>query len=898
MARDREFKPRDKKTQRMTKDGLVELNQTTGEEQRVSQRGQEFRMRAVSSETAGDEALLHRGASHGRELSSPRVPLSSLRRGLDVENHDQRLQTHTAGTDFDAPVPAMDFDTPPADSSLPRQSSDTPVTSSPGHSSAPAQESVHSYHTEGGRLREESHRPDTVSPVHRQRGSGYYQKFQETPEHSAPAQHPAEPAAISQGEPHSANTVADIQPSVSAETIASATLPTEPPADMRADNLPLTPKPASSHMAWEVTVDAPLSGASEATPPLSERPGRLRFDTGNATAPAKRQRQSGTKYARKFTQNVEPDLQNTSTDSADPSATTTDSAAPSDAEPSTHDSSATPASDSGTAPPSCKKPSRLQFGAEELPPGDALDKKISKLQGKAKKTDTKLKKAREKLPTKKRLRTERIFDAEKGKPQRKIYFEQEVKSQREHLKGALPTRPVKAGVGAAVGFAHSKIHQVEHENVEVEAAHKGELIAESAARRAYRQHKTAPYRRVEKLSRTAARQHAKLTYQEALRDNPKLRSNMVSRFMQKRKIKRQYAKAARDTKRTAAVAKKTGEAVATAGKAIVGAVTKHPAVAGTVALVLLLMLVIMSTFGSCTNMAGSVLTAVLSGSYVAEDQDIDNAELSYTDWETALQEQIDNAETDHPGYDEYRYSLDEIGHDPYELLAYLTAKYRDYTFAEVQGELREIFAEQYTLEFVEEVEIRYYEDEDGNDVPYEWYILNVNLSAKPLADILSPRMDTDQRDIFDTLMTSKGNRQYSISPLGFDWLPNVTCNYGWRIHPISGARDFHNAVDIGIPEGTPILAGHDGRVVTASYDADGYGWYITLEGKNGLSTRYAHNSALLVSAGQEVKKGETIAKSGNTGNSTGPHLHFEVRVGGQTLNPLFFALTSGADSAE
>ena len=178
---------------------------------------------------------------------------------------------------------------------------------------------------------------------------------------------------------------------------------------------------------------------------------------------------------------------------------------------------------------------------------------------------------------------------------------------------------------------------------------------------------------------------------------------------------------------------------------------------------------------------------------------------------------------------------------------------------------------------------------------YEWRILNVNLTAKSFTDVIAARMNAEQAQLFNVLMMTKGNRQYVSNVFGdTNWLPYVTSYYGYRVHPISGEKNYHKAVDIGMPQGTEILAGHDG-VVTQAGEAGSYGLIVVLEGtmEDGktLTTKYAHCSELLVSAGQEVKQGDVIAKVGSTGDSTGPHLHLEVLVDGQHLNPLYFADT-------
>jgi len=113
----------------------------------------------------------------------------------------------------------------------------------------------------------------------------------------------------------------------------------------------------------------------------------------------------------------------------------------------------------------------------------------------------------------------------------------------------------------------------------------------------------------------------------------------------------------------------------------------------------------------------------------------------------------------------------------------------------------------------------------------------------------------------------------------------ITSQYGYRI--LFGVRDFHTGIDIGATMGSNIVAAESGTVILAAYGWNGgYGNYIIINHGNGVTTRYAHASALYVSAGQSVAKGQVIAAVGTTGNSTGPHLHFEVRINGAHQNPL------------
>lgn len=109
--------------------------------------------------------------------------------------------------------------------------------------------------------------------------------------------------------------------------------------------------------------------------------------------------------------------------------------------------------------------------------------------------------------------------------------------------------------------------------------------------------------------------------------------------------------------------------------------------------------------------------------------------------------------------------------------------------------------------------------------------------------------------------------------------------YGWRIHPIWGDRRFHAGEDIGAPSGTPILAADSGLVTVIPDNGNGYGNYIMINHGGGRVTLYAHMSGFAVSNGATVTQGQTIGYVGSTGNSTGPHLHFEVRVNGATTDP-------------
>ena len=549
-----------------------------------------------------------------------------------------------------------------------------------------------------------------------------------------------------------------------------------------------------------------------------------------------------------------------------------------------------------------KKTSKLEFTADELPL-ETADKKLTHARRKAERTEEKLAQAKERLPSRKKLRMETISDPDTGKAAKHLKFEKEVKPQHTHIKGALPLRPVKAGANCAVGYAHRKIYQAEDENVGIKAAHRAELAGETGLRTLYYHHKTAPYRRVSKLQKESVRMQSKAAYQQILHDNPQLNKNALARLWQKQKLKRQYAKAAREAKKAGTQVKNTATATEKLTVRVIHAVKRHPVICGIVILLLLVFFLITSVFSSFSNIASGGFGGIAASTYLAEDQDINQAELTYTEWETDLQMQVDRVESDRPGYDEYRYQIDAIEHNPYELMGYLTSVYLNFSYTEIEGVLRQLFNEQYSLTFTEETEIRTRTEtqtdpvtgeETETEVSYEWHILNVKLTAKPLANLIVARMSADQRELCEILLQTKGNRQYVKNVFGTNWLPFVTSYYGYRVHPISGEKNYHTGVDIGMAQGTEILAGHDGTVTLAG-EAGGYGLCVAIEGEayegHTLTTKYGHCSQILVTKGQTVKAGDVIAKVGSTGNSTGPHLHLEVLVDGQYMNPLYFADT-------
>ena len=420
---------------------------------------------------------------------------------------------------------------------------------------------------------------------------------------------------------------------------------------------------------------------------------------------------------------------------------------------------------------------------------------------------------------------------------------------------------------------HNKINESEHENVAAQAVNRTVQAAEcvhNKMRSAYRFVRDSPVRQAVKLENKSARINTKLTYHKTVRDNPKLQSNLISRQMQKHRIKKQYAKAARDVKRGIRSGSKSGVVAAKSAKKLVAVIAKNPKVWLVIAVLFMLFFLVSSCMSSLVFLIGGINNE-FSGTYLADENNITAASVLYTEWETDLNLRIENAETEHAEYHEYRYNIGYIGHDPFVLMAYLTAVYGDFNADDITTNMQELFNEQYQLQFVEQ---------NGR--------LNINLFSHSLEEIVSSKMNREQIMIYESCMESRGNRQFVGSPISGDWLPRITSYYGYRIHPIRGGKGFHTGLDIPMPTGTDLLAVHDGRVVRTSNDPGGYGLFVVIENSAGTRSLYAHCDSFSVSEGQTINQGDIIAKSGNTGGSTGPHLHIELRQNGVLLNPIYF----------
>ena len=408
--------------------------------------------------------------------------------------------------------------------------------------------------------------------------------------------------------------------------------------------------------------------------------------------------------------------------------------------------------------------SRLQFTEEERATPE-LETYIKKSEKAADRLDA----AKAAIPKQKKLVKERTFDEAAGKAKTRLHFEEQ---EKPIPGGKAHSNPLSRPAQEAGIFVHNKIHSVEKDNSGAEGAHKSEELAERGARygtrkfkQGYRSHKLKPYREAAKAEKAAFKANVNFQYHKVLQENPQLTSNPFSRFMQKQKIKRQYAKTVK--KGGAATAKATAGASQTAAKKAAAFVGRHPA--GVIIAIAALLLFIMVSVGlsSCGAMFSGSMNSVLGTSYTSEDSDLVATEQSYAAMENELQSEIDNIETTHSGYDEYRYDLDSIGHNPHELASYLTALLQSYTPQSAQAELERIFSMQYTLTLTEEVEIRYRTEtstdpETGEttteEVPYEYYILNVKLTYKPISELAEELLTPQQLEMYRVYLETSGNK--------------------------------------------------------------------------------------------------------------------------------------------
>ena len=830
MSRER-FQAREKKVQKMGRDGLVEHNRATGEEKRVSQRTADAAFdRARPTEREDIRRPAVRGADTGKKRKQPRPAPETRAEQTEPLLTPEYLADATAEPPPDAPATMRGaVDMPLLDAPAAEEPTPAPVRKHPqkrGETSKKKQST---------KFTEHAARPDSEEKTAMRGVEGAPAPKRRTSEGGSRLQFDKEEPA----DPATDRTAIKKRQAANLTEHAAKPDSRETSAMRGADSAPATKRRISesgSRLQFDKK-EEPADSTADRTAIKKRQAAKL---ADHAAKPEDKQKSGGNPKAGGTRLKFED--------------TAKDSETASDAAPDA--------------------PTRQQ-------------KKYNKAVRRTERADRHVEQAQMKLPAKRRLHMERQPDEASGKMKRRLRFEEEVLP--EYRRPSLLSRGAGAVKMAAVIKLHSKIREYERDNVALESAHKSELVAEQGVGRVLRwernRRRAKPYRTLHKAQQKAARAHTDLAWQTALRDNPELqRKNALAKWVQKQKIKRKYAQAAHEAKQSAKFTQNVLTATGKIARAIAQYAAAHKAVFLAVAMLALVVMFFATGLTSCTAMLSGFQSSYISASYMADEGEICQSDLYYTEKETDLQIDIDNTEENYPGYDEYRYNIGEISHNPYELLGYLSTAFNAFTFAGVQSEIDRIFSEQYTLTREVIVETRY--DDDG--APYDWYVLQTTLTVRPLSAVaqshLSPGEQTDRYGVY---MQTYGNRQAFGNPFDFSWLGNVSSGYGWRVHPISGEKSLHRGIDLAVAQGTPILAVQDGRVVSAG-DAGSYGLCVVIEDDKGYQSRYAHCSSLNVSAGQEVKRGDVIAAVGSTGNSTGPHLHLEVMLNGEYLNPYFF----------
>ena len=322
------------------------------------------------------------------------------------------------------------------------------------------------------------------------------------------------------------------------------------------------------------------------------------------------------------------------------------------------------------------------------------------------------------------------------------------------------------------GFVHGKLYEVEHENVGTEGAHRSELVAESVYRFGRRKLRKAIREHPAKAVERAESKHIKATadyyYRKIVEEHPEMQEGgAVSRYLQKQKIKRQYAKQAREAARqTGKAAEGTASVTGKLTERVSAYIKEHPGGLLLLLAAFLLLVVLQSCMSSLVTVGNGVAGAIGASTYAAEDADLLGAEAAYCALEDELQRYLDTYTRTHD-YDEYHIDLDTIEHDPYVLISMISALHEGaWTLDEVLGTLQDLFDRQYILTEDVVVEVRYRTvtrtDSEGNDydveVPYNYYICYVTLENFNLSHVPVYMMSEEQLSMYALYMSTLGNR--------------------------------------------------------------------------------------------------------------------------------------------